>query len=489
MRSRSRSRSAIRFALIAACCAVAAVLVAPAAVADSPLCDPTTGPDQFCVTFASSVPGTLVAADPVGLGFTFANDSQNVTTSENAWIDHVDLQLLAAPNAPLRPTPSADLPDDLLLAGGDGDCVAGTNSDFVTCDAGHGTLEANIESPALGFKSGTFGITKVVNVANDGDAATDFSWDVTFSTCVKIGSNPCSVARTVTERLGGALAHGGVGATISLPAFYHEVTQVATADVTLTQVSLALLAQTSTLSDGSPAGGTFTVAELPIRCGNASGTASFVSHGNVGGNTSPSTLDFPMGAVVTGCPAAAAALDAIHFGATGPSADLNGGGSSASNGRTVAQYRWQFGDGKKQTTTSVTVTHKYPASPTSAKDYLEKLVVVDSAGAVSAPSASVTLRGTEVTIGTVSAVGTKLVVSGAVAPNEHPGQVSIALRRKVSGVFHTVITANAVALSASSGFTHSFTRPAAGTCQAVVKYAGRPADAVLGSIGSKNFPC
>ena len=62
--------------------------------------------------------------------------------------------------------------------------------------------------------------------------------------------------------------------------------------------------------------------------------------------------------------------DDVHFDASA---------SRGLNGANIVEYRWNFGDGVQQTTTSATIDHNFPNAATE-KTYLVTLVVVDSNG-------------------------------------------------------------------------------------------------------------
>lgn len=153
-------------------------------------------------------------------------------------------------------------------------------------------------------------------------------------------------------------------------------------------------------------------------------------------------------------------------------------------GRPLASYRWTFGDGKKATTTSPTVTHTYPSAPKLAPNYKVLLQVVDNGGAVSAP-VSHTVHGTATTL-SVSKTAAKVKASGKVSPRRGGHHVVVTLARKSSGRFHTLAT-HRPTLTSTSSYATSFARPNPGTCRLTTRY---PGDAThLASTRSKTFAC
>ena len=94
---------------------------------------------------------------------------------------------------------------------------------------------------------------------------------------------------------------------------------------------------------------------------------------------------------------------------------LNGSGSSDVEGP-IAQYRWTFGDGQTQTTTTSSVQHTYAAGT-----YTASLVVVDGQGATSQPDTETIQSGntppsptiTSPAAGTLFSVGQTLTLTGS----------------------------------------------------------------------------
>ncbi len=117
-------------------------------------------------------------------------------------------------------------------------------------------------------------------------------------------------------------------------------------------------------------------------------------------------------------PAAAAAAPVASVVATQSQADplivtLDASGSVADSGRTLVDYRWDFGDGTSGA--GVGVDHRYPALGV----YTVTLTVTDDAGASSSSALSVSVRTIGFDLSQRSLVwGSTVVVTGAVEPVE-----------------------------------------------------------------------
>lgn len=170
---------------------------------------------------------------------------------------------------------------------------------------------------------------------------------------------------------------------------------------------------------------------------------------------------------------------------SGSKATFDGSGSSAGPAaRPLASYKWTFGDGKSATTSTPTVSHSYPASPTSVHNYKVSLQVVDNGGAVSAP-ASHTVHGTVTTV-SASKTAAKVKATGRVSPRRGGHHVVVTLSRKSSGHFRVLAT-HRPTLTSTSTYATSFARPHPGTCRLRTRYAG---DAThLASTRSRTFNC
>jgi hypothetical protein len=462
----------------------ALALSAPGARATpTTLCDPASGTDQFCVQFELVLPATLNASEPIGLDTTLANTSQHANSSEAPWIDHAALTLLASAS-PLQITPSSQMPQGLLAAGGDGDCTSGGDgSGFANCDAGHGTALLDVSGSGFfdGFHSVPFGISKIVNV-NPPPAGSDFAFDATVTFCVPF-PNPCSTTQTAVAPLRGVKGAGHASPTVTVPTYFTQMFGNATVNASLGTFSLHILAQSNTLDGGGPADKTYVISRLPAKCGSAAGTASATSHGNVGGNSAPSTLGFPLGGAIVNCPTAAFTVQ--PFRAT--VAMLDGSASAAHvAGRTVTKYLWIFGDGTKGVGAAPSTKHEYPAEPDTPPTYTVTLTPTDSAGAIGAPVTH-TIAGTAITVDAArTADRLHIEATGRVAPSRAGREVTVSLLRKQPSGFVLVKTLTET-LSATSRFSAQFKRPAPATCKILVKYAG---DATrLGSEGSAVLPC
>jgi hypothetical protein len=169
----------------------------------------------------------------------------------------------------------------------------------------------------------------------------------------------------------------------------------------------------------------------------------------------------------------------------GSKATFNAQGSSAGTAaRPLASYNWTFGDGKTATTSTPTVTHTYPASPTSVHNYKVTLQVVDNGGAVSAP-ATHTVHGTATTVG-VSKTAAKVKAAGRVSPRRAGHHVVVTLSRKSGGRFHVLAT-HRPTLSSTSHYSTSFARPAAGRCRLRTRYPGDASH--LASTRTRSVAC
>jgi hypothetical protein len=212
--------------------------------------------------------------------------------------------------------------------------------------------------------SGTFGVAKIVNRNPPSqDDYGDYDVTIDLTVCVQL----CVNTSTVTEATIAQPAQGMPAAVV------FNLTTDGTTPITNGSISYALNSfsfhvdgQSSQLDTG-PAGQTYTILALPVDCGTASGSSSFVSHNSA-------TVAVPESVTVTGCPTAVLAKPVVQ----GTSASFDGSGSStAVTGRTITHWDWTFGDGTKAVTTIPTVSHKYAPGST----YAASLVVRDSAGA------------------------------------------------------------------------------------------------------------
>jgi hypothetical protein len=175
----------------------------------------------------------------------------------------------------------------------------------------------------------------------------------------------------------------------------------------------------------------------------------------------------------------------FHTTLSGSTAKFDATGSSVGDpNRHIAKYEWTFGDGRKATTTTPKVRHRYAATPSRVRKYAVTLKVVDSSGAIS-PTVRHFVADT-VTTAAVHKTARKAKVAGSVRPRRHGKHVVVTLARKRHGAFHTVAK-HSVPLNAHSRYATSFSRPAAGRCRITARY---PGDAThLASQRVRAFAC
>lgn len=462
-----------RFATLAAMSMLALPALAPSAAATgTEVCNPTPhAAGSFCVTYSATIGPTLDARDPFNVDVTFANTSDAHASEEGAFLDSAALHLSASNISAPAITPSVDLPDNLVIAGDDNDCVA----PFTSCDAGHGDFVAHVTNTFLGqldgFYTGHFGIVRVLNV-NPDDQSTQpgtFRYRLDVSACVDLPQPfpPCFVSVNESYPIEGpipagsgsgafdfTISHITQGGTIANSGGVHYVGSLDSGEVRLQG--------TSTKLDDGTIVGPFDVFRLPARCGTVNGSATFGSN-----ETTPRTVDIPqVEAAVVGCPTASFTRT-LH----GSTVGFDGTASAVQvNGRNVASWRWGFGDGHSTTTATGLTSHAYPAAPTTARNYTASLVVVDSEGAISSPARTV-IHGTAVTLSPPVKTAGHLKVPGTVAPSLAGQQVTLVLQRRTGGSFHAIGTKQ-LTLNPASSFTGTFPRPAAGMCRAIARYAG-----------------
>jgi hypothetical protein len=448
-----------------------------AAIQSQLVCTPEQDPTQrFCVSYDAQVGPTLNARDPFDLDVTIANASANSQTDTSKWVDTVTLHLLGTNVSTPGITPSRDLPNNLVIAGDDGDCTEPT---FTNCDAGHGAFVFNVSGSPLGVVDGNyaghFGIVRIVNV-NDPNApppAGTYSYQLLLDICVPVIIGSCTIHVTQPVLVSGSVAaaqgSGSVDFTFS-PWQSGDMSipcGVITCNIhykgTLDSASLHMDGTSNTLQGGASAGGPFTIFTLPFTCGSATGSATFTTHQNQ--PRSVTVTQPPL--TLVGCPTGAFSPT------TSPTAlaveKLDASASSVGvGGRTIGKYRWSFGDGKTATTTGAVTTHAYPAAPESPSTYTASLVVVDSAGALSAPVAHA-VRGTATALFVVKLSATRMEALGNVLPRHGGKTVTVSLFRK-SGTSFVSVTTKTVTLDARSRYTALFTRPAATTCKLVTRF-------------------
>jgi hypothetical protein len=441
------------------------------------VCTPEQDPSQrFCVSYDAQVGPTLNARDPFDLDVSITNASTASQTDTSKWMDSVTVHMLGTTVSTPEITQSRDLPNQLVIAGDDtGSCTQPT---FTDCDAGHGTFVFDVSgSPGGivdGVYSGHFGITRVVNVnvANAPPAAGTYSYLVDFDICVPVLIGSCTIHVTPMVPVTGsvAAAQGSGSVDLSLPLWQSGDQQVpcgiTTCNIhyegTLDSGALHLDGTSNTLQGGGAAGGPFTIFTLPFTCGSASGSATFTTH------NSPRSVTVTQPPVtLTGCPTAS--FTATPSTTVLAASKLDGSASAATvQGRTIARYRWTFGDGKSASTTGAVTAHQYAAAPESPSTYLATLVAVDSAGAVSTP-VSHSVPGTATALFVVKLSATKMEAVGNVLPRHGGKIVTVTLFRK-QGTSFVNVQSHTPTLDSRSRYAVVFTRPAATTCKIVTRF-------------------
>jgi PKD domain len=433
---------------------------------------------SFCITYQASIGPNLDARAPFDTNVTFSNTSDSHQTDQAKWLDSIKVQLSSSNTTAPGVIPSANLPNNLVIAGDDGDCA----EPFTTCEAGHGVFVFNVTGTTAfnGDHTGTFGILRILNVKDTPPGTFRYQVDIQFCGNVPpFGS--CAVSSTQSIPVSGPIPQGTGSVEMTIPVFEQGTQMIgveqAQYEGTVDSGQIHLDGTSDTIH-GGPTQGSFDVFTLPPRCGTVGGSGSFSTHENT-----PRTVRIPQqDAVIGSCPTGAFTPriqgSTVAFDARASAAHVTG--------RTVASWRWAFGDGRHLTKTVPTLSHAYPASPATARDYTVSLVVVDSAGAIGAP-VTATIHGTAVAINPPQKSPSTLKVGGKVTPFLAGKSVTVVLQRKNGATFHAVGT-KTLTLNPASSFTAAFSpRPAAGFCRAVVRFTG---DAThLGSSQTKTFSC
>ena len=449
-------------------------------------CNPTPEvASSFCVTFDSNIGPTLNARDPFDFGVSFSNTSDSHETEQARWIGSITLRLAASGTTPPSVRPSKSLPDDLVIAGADGDCATPT---FAACDAGHGVFVVNISNASVpllnGDRSGTFGVERIVSLNDAGTDPGTIRFRIDLHVCVPfLGS--CDFDETYSEVVEAPVppAEGPGAVHLTIPVLqqgsFDESGVTGDFRGTLDSGEIHLKGTATKVVGQADPVGPFQVFKLPARCGAVTASAEFASH-----QVTPRTVEIGATPVVFGgCPTAAF-TSTMH----GSKATFNGGGSAAHvPGRTVKTWRWAFGDGTHLTRfNTASAAHLYPLSPTTATNYTVRLVVLDSKGAISLPATAI-IQGTATKIAAPVKSPMQLKVPGTVAPFLAGQHVKVTLQRKQGDAFHTIGT-KLPELNGASQYTAIFSpRPPAGMCRAIARY---PGDAThLASSQTKSFSC
>ena len=283
----------------------------PALAAAVESCSPTPKvATSFCVTHDSSVSST-VTRSPVDVSLSFSDTSTGFPNDKTTWIDTVTLHLTAA-SSPPRITPSAQLPNGLLIAGG-GPC---TSPAFTDCTAGNGSFVADIRGTPFGAEdgihTGTYGISDIENV-NPPAAGTLVEWALNINWCIHFNTFGITQCGTSSTTVSGGTTGSTVtfSPTATLSQFVGACGCTITADATLGSISANLHGRSNMLAAGTSAGGTYTILMMPFSCGVTGRSADFKSRDArvVTVQLAPITI--------TGCQPAWAVLPAMTNGAYG----------------------------------------------------------------------------------------------------------------------------------------------------------------------------
>jgi hypothetical protein len=379
----------------------------PAGAVPTPVCSETDATFCFSADLSVTVPGSATPEDragaPADYTFSLENTSaDHLSNNKNHWLGQLGVNLVKGLGGSFA-TPSAQLDNNLLVAGTSAGCAQGADNSFSECTAGHGVVVADVTGSGFpgvdGFHTGTFGVQKIYNI-NPPTAGYVIDWNAVLELCVNTPLGACNASGPQEVNVSIRSASGATAGSLVLnttAAFDFSSVHV---DGSLDSLEgVTLLGSSETLANGSAASKVQTVLHLPNRCG--------IGNANITGvDRALAAATVPLTVPVTGCPSAAfTAKESKPY-----RASFDGSGSSVGvSGRTLAKWHWAFGDGKTKVTTGPKVTHTY----TSSKDRTVKLVVEDSAGALSAARTK-PLKGSKLTIASKAkaAHGTRLALSG-----------------------------------------------------------------------------
>ena len=449
-------------------------------------CTGEPGPaDRFCADYTLAVSDSN-AAQPFNLDVSIANNSEPPTTDTSKWFESITVELSDQTTAGLPVlTPSADLPNNLMLAGG----TACTPPTYSTCDGGNGTLVANIASNfGPGTGGGAFGIEKVVNV-NPPGAGNLARYRATIFACVttQFTGATCFESSPITQDF---IIPSGDGGTEPLVLTLDARNQqnfssgpfTGTADYAFDTLSLHLEGSSNLVDGGPPLATPETIFTMPATCGTNTSVGTFTS------GAPTRTVNVSQSFDVVGCPTAQ-----VQGTASGLTAQLDGSGSAATvGGRTIAKYIWDFGDGATAETTQPTTSHTYATGGVKTVT----LRVEDSAGARSAPvTTQVTATAPNPPPGTKTATTTtvtgklrrgKVRVRGTVRPKSATGRVKLRLLRKKGRKF--VLVKKTSKPLRNGAFSARFKGPSkTRRCKVIAIYPGDAGH--KGSRRSKSFAC
>lgn len=349
----------------------------------------TGGSPDFCLTYGVGVesagtadPETRAAA-PVDLSLDLANTSPAHGQDESRWLRRVVVDLLSSSGAGPMLTPSADLPDGLLIAGSAAGCGPGGDNSFSTCTAGYGSAVIHVAGTVFfdGYKTTTFGIQRITNVQAT-DALAEYQVDAVA--CVPV-SGACDSQQAVTATLvvpqGGTTAGATLGMSVAGTVTFDGGGFPVVVRYSLDTFTLNLSGRSDQLADGGTADQLYDVLRMPATCGDVSAGGSATSD--------LATVAVPVSVPVTGCPTVE---DLTATGVAPYQAAFSATAASPLE-RAVDGFVWGFGDGDADTTATGETTHTYPDSAARSVS----VVAVDSAGARSEPVV-VDLAGSRLTL-------------------------------------------------------------------------------------------
>jgi hypothetical protein len=271
----------IRRAGLAAAAALVIAAVTSATASATEICsDSPKVATSFCVdpslALSSTIPG-----DPLRIDLTGADTSTNFSTDTNEWVNSAAVNLQSGGGSPVDITPSANMPNGLLIANS-----PACSGDYSNCSAGHGVFAGILSGTMVGadgYYEGTFGINKITNVspADSGDLAT-YRVFVSYT----VPSVPFIGTINGQFNFDAHVAQGsGAPGPISVSTRYGLTYLTASIDATLKSFALHLDGESSTLDGGGSAGQTDRIFGVPS-CGAWSARATFTS-----GNARALSLD------------------------------------------------------------------------------------------------------------------------------------------------------------------------------------------------------
>lgn len=278
----------------------------PALAAAVESCNPAVKvATSFCVTYDSSLTSATAHA-PSDASFSMSDTSPGFPGTKGTWLSTVTVHLVGA-GAPPRITPSAQMPNGLLIAGG-GPC---TGPAFSNCVGGSGGFVVDVSGAPFdnGIHSGTFGIADIENI-NPPAPGGLINWALNVNYCVTAaltqfcGSFSTTISGTATN---GSLTFS---ASKSFSQTFNGVT--INGDGSIGSITAHLRGRSNALAAGNAfAGGTYTILTMPFTCGPATGSADFTARDarTVSVQLAPLTI--------TGCPAVWAVLPAVTSGSYG----------------------------------------------------------------------------------------------------------------------------------------------------------------------------